>query len=81
MSRSANLILHHRIPNILDQTTKFTRILSIGEKPFNSPLCFQWAEVSEDILEFPINPRTSDSMLILGEHTLTVLASVSFLPP
>ena len=39
---SVYLILHHRITNLLDKTTEFTRILNIIEESFGLPLLLQW---------------------------------------
>lgn len=54
---SVYLILHHRITNILNQTDKFTRILSVIKESFNPPLLPQREQISTDILQFPAHPR------------------------
>ena len=43
----ANLIVHHCIANIFDQTTQFIRILDVVEKAFDPPLIGQRLEFLE----------------------------------
>ena len=52
----SNLIIHHRITDILDQPAKFTRILRIVEESFNLPFFLQRDQISNDILQFPVAP-------------------------
>jgi hypothetical protein len=52
----ANLIVHHGITNIFDQTTQFIRILDVVEKAPNLPLIRQWLEFPENIFQFPDDP-------------------------
>ena len=76
-----NLVFHHGIANVLDQTVQFTRILDVVEKTFNLPLICQWLEFSESFFEFPKDPCFSDLDLDLRDFRLTVLISSSFLAP
>ena len=41
-----NLVIHHGIANIFDQTAQFIRILDVVEKALNLPLFCQWLEFS-----------------------------------
>ena len=75
------LILHHCIPNIFDQTSKFVCILDIFEKTFDLSLVKQWFEFSENIFQFPNDPSLSVLVLDLWECELTVpVFSSSILP-
>ena len=76
-----NLIFHHSIADVFDQTTQFIRILDVVEKSLSLPLLCQWLEFSENFFEFPKYPCLSDSDLDLGESELTVPTSPSFLAP
>ena len=44
-----NLICHHSIMNIPNQTTEFNCILGIVEETLNIPLLSQWLEFLENI--------------------------------
>ena len=76
-----NLIFHHGIANVFDQTGQFIRILDVVEKSLNLPLLCQWFEFLENFFEFPKDPCLSDSDLDLGEFGLTVPTSFFFLAP
>ena len=76
-----NLIFHHHIADIFDQTTQLIPILDVVEKPFNLPLLCQRLEFSKNFVEFPKDPCLSDSDLNLGGFGLTVPTSSSFLAP
>ena len=53
---TTNLIVHHSITNIFDQTAKFIRILDVVEETLRDPLLCQWLELLEDIFQFPNDP-------------------------
>jgi len=51
-----NLIVHHSITNIFDQTTKFIRILDIVEETLSAPLLCQRLKFLENVSQFPNDP-------------------------
>ena len=59
-----NLIIHHRVADILDQTTKLVHILGGIQDPRNLSPPFQRAEVLENLVQFPGNPHPSDLFTI-----------------
>jgi hypothetical protein len=67
-----NLIIHHGIADIFNQTTKDICILDVVQETFHPRLFFQWLEFSEDYFQFPNNPFPSDSALNHGRGKLTV---------
>jgi hypothetical protein len=75
-----NLIFHHHIPDVFDQTTQLIRILDVVEKSLNLSLLCQWLEFPDNFFEFPKDPW-SDSDLNSGGLKLTVPTSSSFLAP
>jgi len=52
----ANLVVHHCITDIFDQTTQLIRIPDVVEKALNTPLICQWLEFLENIFQFPDDP-------------------------
>ena len=76
-----NLIFHHGIANVFDQTSKLIRILDVVEKSLNLPLLCQWLEFLYNLFEFAEDLRLSDSDPDLGEFELTVPTSFAFLAP
>jgi len=48
-----NLIVHHSITDIINQTPKFIGILDIVKESLNIPLLHQWIEFLEDVFQFP----------------------------
>ena len=61
----ANLIFHHGVTDIVDQAVKLPHILCAVQEPCDLASLFQWDEVLEDIVQFPIKSRTSDRPLTL----------------
>ena len=55
-----NLIIHHGITDILDQTSKLIHILGAFQEPNDFAWLFQWDEVLENIIQFPSQSCTSD---------------------
>ena len=78
---TTNLVFHHRIANVFDQTTQFFRILDVVEKSLNIPLLCQWLELLENFFELPKDPCLSDSDLDLRGFGLTVPTASSFVAP
>ena len=50
-----NLIIHHGVANILGQITKLVHIIGAIQEPRDLASLFQWDEVSESIVQFPVN--------------------------
>ena len=61
-----NLIIHHSIADIFDQTIQFVRILDVVEETLDLPLLCQWLEFSENFFQPPNDPCLSDTALELG---------------
>ena len=76
-----NLIIHHGIADILDQTAEFVRILGVAQKTFHFYLLFEWLEFSEDVFQFPNGLYMSASARDHGRSELTVPAPPSSFPP
>ena len=77
---NTNLIVHHSITDIFNQTTEHLCILDIGEESLDLPLVCQWNEFLENLSKFP------GSHWLLGldlnlKHGLTVLVPSSLPPP
>jgi len=64
------MIFKYRITNVLNQTTKFTRIVSVGEESLDFPLLLQWGQISKNIFQSPANPCVSDPILVIGSAGL-----------
>ena len=62
----ANLIGHHSIINIPNQTTKLICILWIAEETLNIPLLSQWLELLENPFQFPNDTSLLDLDLNLS---------------
>ena len=78
---TTDLIIHHSIVNIPNQTTEFICILGIVNETPNIPLLSQQFESLENCFQFSTNPCLSGMNLNLGSCELTVLVhSSSFLP-
>ena len=77
----ANLIFRDGIASVFNETAQFIRIHDIGEEAFDLPLVCQWFEFADNLIQFPNEPRLSDSGLDPGESGLTVPVSFSFLAP
>jgi hypothetical protein len=60
-----NLVIHHRVADILDQAAKPVHVLSAVQESCDPPPLFQRDEVLEDLIQFPSDPRTSDQLSIL----------------
>ena len=75
------LIMHHRVTNTFNQTTKLVRILDIFEETLHLPLFRQWPEFFENTFQFPDGPCSSDSGPDLGNCELTVPAESSLVLP
>jgi hypothetical protein len=61
-----NLIIHDHIADVFSQTTKFIRILDVGEETCDLPLVCQWFQLTENIFKFPSNPCLSEPVPDLG---------------
>ena len=79
MVRCTNLVIHDRIANVLNQTDKFSRILSIVEESLNLSLFFQWRQIMTSVLQLPTNTRMSGVELAFREYVLAVLVFSFFL--
>ena len=55
-----NLIIHHRVADILGQAAKLAYILGAVQKSRDLPPFFQRDEVLENLVQLPGNPHTSD---------------------
>ena len=55
-----NLVVHHSVADIFDQTTKPIRIFGATQEPRRLASLFQWDEVSENITQFPVKSYVSD---------------------
>ena len=51
------LIIHYRVTDILNETSKFIGVVCVVDKAFNLSLFHQWREISMNILQFPSDPR------------------------
>jgi hypothetical protein len=60
-----NLIIHHRVADILSQAAKHVYILGAVQKSRDLPPFFQRDEVLENLVQFPGNPHTSDCLSTL----------------
>ena len=59
MTLGANLIIHHRIADILGYAGEFIYI-GAAQEPRDLALLCQWGEVSESIIQFPGKLCASD---------------------
>lgn len=55
-----NLILHHRVPDILNHAAKLIHILSVGQKLRDFVLLCQRNEVFENVVQFATECWVSD---------------------
>ena len=55
-----NLIVHHSATDVLDQNAKPIHIFGTIQEPCRLASLFQWDEVSENIIQFPIKSYVSD---------------------
>jgi hypothetical protein len=78
---ATDLIAHHGIANVFNQTAKCILILNVVEETPNIPLLYQWPKFSENIFQFPDSPCLSDLSLNCRECGLTVPVSFSVLAP
>ena len=76
-----NLIFYDGIANVVNQTAQLIRIHDVVEEALSLPLACQRFELVDDFIQFPGEPRLSDSGLGLGWFGLTVPASFSYLVP
>ena len=76
---TTNLVFHHRIANVFDQTAQFIRILDIVEKSLDLPLLCQRLEFLENLFKLPKDLCSSEQELDLRGFGLTVPTASSFL--
>ena len=77
---NTDLIIHHSITNIPNQTPELLCILGILEETLNVPLLGQQLKSLKNVLQFATNPCSSGVNLNLGTYELTVpVPSFSFL--
>ena len=55
-----NLIIHHSATDVLDQNAKPIHIFGAIQEPRCFGSLFQWDEVSENIVQFPVKSYVSD---------------------
>ena len=55
-----NLIIHHGVANVVDQTAKVIHVLGAVEEPRDLASPFQWNEVLKNTIQFPTRLWTSD---------------------
>ena len=78
---TTDLIVHHSIVNIPNQTIEIICILGIVDETFSIPLLSQQLKSLLNVFQFSINPCLSGVNPNLGRCELTVPApSSSFLP-
>ena len=78
---TADLIIHHSITNIPNQTPDFICILGIIEETLNIPLLGHQLKFLENLLQFSTNHFSSGVHINLGRYEFTVpVLSSSFLP-
>ena len=78
---TTDLVIHHCITNISNQTPDFICILGIIEETLNIPLLGHKLKFLENLLQFSTNHFSSGVILNLGTYVLTVpILSSSFLP-
>ena len=78
---TTDLIIHHGIMNISNQTTEFICILWIVKETFSIPLLGQQLEFLENVLQFSTNYCLSNVNFNLAMYGLTFpIAFSSFLP-
>ena len=56
----ANLILHHSAVDVLNQIAKRIHIFGAIQEPCRLGSLFQWDEVLENIIQFPVKLYVSD---------------------
>jgi len=77
---TTDLIIHHSITNIPNQTPKLLCILGIVKETLNIPILGQQLKSLENLLQFSINHHLSVVNLNLGVYEFTFsVASSSFL--
>ena len=64
MVRCANLILHHRIANTLNQAAELSRVLGVAKQSLDISLPLQRGQASKNLLQFPANLCVSGSTLV-----------------
>jgi hypothetical protein len=55
-----NLVIHHRVADILNQAAKPVHVLGAIQEPCDPPPLFQRDEILENLIQFPSDPRMSD---------------------
>ena len=69
---NTDLIIHHSIANVPNQTPEFLGVLGIVEETLNVPLLGQQLKSLKNVLQFATNPCSSGVNLNLGTYELTV---------
>jgi hypothetical protein len=62
---TTNLVFHHCVTNILDETIQHIRVLDVVEETLDLALFFQPPEFSDKGPQFSSQPHPSDSVLNL----------------
>ena len=79
--RFTNLIPHHRITYTLNQTTELGRVLGVVKVSPDLALPLQRDQISKNPLQFPANPRVSDSTLACPWRVCAHSSSLILLSP
>ena len=75
---NTNLIVHHSITDIFNQTIEDLCILDICEESLDLPLVCQWNELLENVSQFPDSHLLGLDLNLMLELTVPVPSS---LPP
>jgi len=79
--RSANLIFHHGLVDVIHQIAEPLRVVGVAQELRDILLSCHGVQSFVDIFQFPGDPCPSVSASELGDGALTVPASSSSLPP